>query len=61
MGIETIGEMKMTEYKKLLVLISVLDNLNGEKIDINIIKEQIQPLRTWAENRVTEIENEKEE
>lgn len=49
-------DLKMNEYKKLLVLQSALDNLNGIDIPFNVIKQNIEPLREYANNRVEEIE-----
>ncbi len=51
------GENKMNEYKRLLVLQSAIDNLEGTRIDMNVILKYINPLREWCEQRIEEIEN----
>lgn len=51
---------EMDEYKKLLVLISAIDNLEGLALPFNIIKENIQPLKEYIEHRIKEIEDLKE-
>jgi len=48
----------MNEYKKLLVLVSALENLEGIKIPMGIITGNIHPLRKYAEYRIEEIEME---
>ncbi len=45
----------MNEYKKLLVLLSAIENLEGIEIPMNI-QENIQPLKEYAEHRVKELE-----
>ncbi len=47
----------MNEYKRLLVLQSAIDNLEGTRIDMNVILKYINPLREWCEQRIEEIEN----
>ena len=49
----------MNEYKRLLVLLSALENFEGTKLPINVIKEHIKPLLIYVERRVEEIESER--
>ena len=46
----------MNEYKKLLVLLSAIETLENIMIPMNIIKENIIPLKDYAERRIKEIE-----
>jgi len=47
----------MDEYKTLLVLLSAIGALEGISIPMNIIKENLVPLKDYAEHRVKELED----
>jgi len=47
------------EYKRLWVLQSALNNVDGVRIPMNIIKEQIHPLREWLEQEIIRIEKDR--
>ena len=49
----------MNEYKKLLVLVSAIENLEGITIPMNIITDNLKPLKDYAEFRIKEIEGDK--
>lgn len=49
----------MDEYKKLLVLLCAIENIERLHIPMNIINENIKPLKEYIENRIIKLEESK--